>query len=468
MKRSLLLSLAAIPLIGGLASCNTSSSHYGQDISDDLTYSNEFAMFANKMGSFSLLPCTEGYEFVDSIPQSAYSSFTFGAAFEGFEVYYVQQLDDGSLFFFTVGELASGFNYGTFAGKDITKGGGSFEIRIPVVAAELAAQGEFFSSSSENEVTLTITNGSFHYDIDADDIVLGGAFSNSTISKITPILDPDSGEELPEEEVDPTYRDTYKSVKLTITGDKGPEQYAYITVKDSGTTYNEDLQTSIDLLHKGGILLEGLDTFSLHSYAYFAFSNLTINNDITASDISVSGALEGTIINSVSIVKNADYGDVLAVELTYPETFVGGLDDSLSNAASFLFSSNSNLEGEEFQIDISTPRPRLSTSASYDASSRKVVNTITFENGLFNEDLAVSDFAYYPYLESSSSETVEPLAIADASLSLSDSTLTFSCTMPASFSGGLCYLKVKDIFPIHYADSEKVDYHQYEILQYLD
>lgn len=422
----------------GSLSGDSQSSSTSVTLAEALTFGHGFTMYSSALGSFSLTFVGGSHEFLAELPEESYGNFTFGAAFEGFEIYMAGlDTEDGQFYFITSGELVTGYSYGTIKGQGITVGGEDFELSIPITPAFISAEGNYYSRKTTNSLTLSIENGSFHSDIDAEDIVLGGGLEGTTISAVTPLLS--DGEEATSEEL------TYQSVRIDFSGESGPEQYAHITVLDSGTTYNEDLSTSIDLLKSGAELLDEIYTSLGIDTLKFAFYNLTINPEMTLSDISVTGALEGTILERMEIIEFEDYGSILTLQVIYPRTFVGGVGDTESREASFLFSENSNLEGEEVEVALLMPTPDIQATYSYDATTRKVTNTLYFSNGSFNDELTATNFAYYGYIDG------EAIPVTDASVSVEgyfDENLIFSCTMSESFEPGLVYLKITDIFHV--------------------
>lgn len=413
-------------------------------LSEALAYGSRFTHSAGNIGSFDLVFVEEGYEFPETISTEAYSDLKLGAAFSGMTLYatYLDS-ENGVLSIITYGDLSDGYSYGTFSGKGITTDNAEFSINIPVGEASLTCDGTYYSNKSENSMTLTMENGGFHSDIDKDDIVLGGGLEGAVISGVTPVED--TKIDISEDGSIPV---TYTSVQLNFSASGGPEQYGYITVLSSGTTYNEDLSTSFDMTAIGGEILTQLYTWNIKDYVLLAFSNMTVNPAITVDDITVTGALEGTTVDELAIMTYGEYGDVLMLSVTYPASFVeAALDQTFGTdvSASFEFSANSNLEGEAFSIACSAPRPNISQEYSFDSATRKLTTVLTFDNGLFNPDLSASNFTYY---QGGAALTVSEPSFAFGS---NRNSLTYSCVLPEGTTTGLFQLTVDDLFLVSYA-----------------
>lgn len=467
MKHLKLGLIALLPMC--LAGCNSNgnassdtsgdvSSDISSDISSALTFNNEFRHEAGNVGFFSLTFSEEGHGFIESISEDLYSNFTFGAAFEGFEIYSLSLLDDGSLGFVTIGELANGYSYGTVKGSGITDDGGTFQLNIPILAAKLSADGLFYSTKDENTITLTLEHGAFHSDVDKDDFVFGGGLLEATIDSVVPVES--TAYEILEHE---SYVTMYQSVDINFSEVHGPEEYGYITALEEGTTYNEDLMTSFDFLRMGGQLLTEIVTCNLKDDLVFAFSNLTLNTSMTLADISVTGALEGTSIDAMEIIDYLGYGKALSLEVTYPSTFfevalTGNFEDLV---ASFAFTANTNVEGEAFEVYCSVPQPDIDEEYTFDSETNTITTTLSFGNGYFNKGLTASDFSY--------DVGPEDIAITNPTLTMNSTynDLEFTCTLPSDFDHGFVDLTITNLYIINYAFEEKTEYRQYDSVQYL-
>lgn len=367
-------------------------------------------------------------------------------------------LEDGSVGFVTIGELVTGYNYGTVEGSNITTDGGIFKLSIPIMAATLSADGYFYSTREENTITLTVEHGAFHSDIDKDDFVFGGGLLDVTVDSVTPVES--TAYEILEHD---SYVTMYESVEINFSSATGPEEYGYITVLDEGITYNEDLSTSFDFYRMGGQLLTEIVTYSLKDNLVFAFSNLTLNTSMEVDDISVAGALKGTRIDALEIIDYLDYGKAISLEVTYPSSFfevalTGDYDDCV---ASFVFNSNTNVEGETCEVYCSVPGPDIEEDYEFNSETNTLTMTMDFNNGYFNKNLAASDFSY--------DVGPEDIAITDAEFAINTTynSLEFTCVFPSTFTHGFVDLTITNLFVINYAFEEKTEYYQYDSVQYL-
>lgn len=428
-----------------------------EDASEVLTFESEFALEAGNVGYFSLGLSSPGYYFIEEFDESMYASFTFGAAFSDLEIYAISNYGDGTIGIVTIGELTTGYDYGTFSGSNILTVGGEFELMIPIRDAYLTSEGMFYSTRSENSVTVTLENAAFHSELTQDDIVLSGGLSGATYT-ITPVED--TGFEILEHDA---FKQMYQSVVITFSNVLGPEEYGIITVKDSASTYNEDLSISFDFYRKGAQLLTDIVTFDLKDTLVFAFANLSINTELEVGDISVSGALEGTRIDALEIIDYLDYGKAIALEVTYPSSF---FEDAISSeildlTGAFIFSSNTNVEGEELTVYCSVPGPEFEEEYSFDESTNTITTNLSFENGYFNKDLTASDFSY--------DEGTTDLEISNAILTLNSTynELEFSCVLPSSFDHGFLDLTISNLFVMSYSFEDKSSTYTFDTIQYV-
>lgn len=426
------------------------------DATSILTVTSTFTFSTGNLGAFSLGLTDSNYTFIDQTITEDFSSFTLGGAFTGMSFYLIL-LQDYELNFYIYGDLASGYEYGTVSGSGILEEGGTFTATVPIADANLTIDGFIYPEKSENSLTLTLEHSYFHKDISAKDIVLGGGFQDATISSITypEILTDDSA--VP-------YTLLSNTITITMTGTFGPEEYGFITLSTGSTTFHEDIFSNFDIERQGAELVTDIITFDLKDTLIFTFANLTPLTTIETDDITVSGALTGTTIDSVSVYNDREEGNLVVLDVTYPASFFSvALEEDADLSGSFIFASTTNQEEVEFEVKTYVPAPEIYYETTYDSTTKVATTLVYFANGKFNSALTTSDISFVNGL----SETTIEVSDLSVKLGTDLDAIGLTFTMPSDHEFGLVQINIENSFYISYSNGDAATAQDISLIEFI-
>jgi hypothetical protein len=274
------------------------------------------------------------------------------------------------------------------------------------------------------------------------DFELSGAAESLTISTVRtdPYIDPDT-------------EDVYLSQTaiVTLSGNIGLGDYAYIKVNSDATTYNKQLSVVISTKSYGGVVLnDSIETNSLSDVVYVQAKNITFKQGIKNDEITISGALEDYAkIEKVEVVTSS----LVAIHLSFPYTYFrkletdeNGSQSISSDIGKFSFASTTNDEGVAFDCTSYVATPRVSCSIEKDG--KNVTISLTLDYGEFNM-LDLYSFTLTDELENE-------ILTSNVNTVNIDESLTISFTVPDSYKNysGILYFTIEGAYDITNSEGE--------------
>ncbi len=375
MKNKIIYSMVCLLITGSaLFSCNkkTVESTSTSTTTDDYVYAYcniYYNAGSGNYGSFTIKAMDEGEletEFTDL------TKFKLGNAFSNMQVAGATYNEyENNIRFDITGALSAG-EYGTIEGEGILKNR-SVKVSIPITEASASTDDIIYEGLEEQKINISLSNACFNKDIKPSDFKLTGAAKNMTVESIVcePYVDEDGDEQLTSE------------ATLTLKGNSNGSDYAYISISNSATTYNKDIDFSIKTDYCGAYILNDcIDTFTLSDVVNIQASNVEFSDNIKKGDISFDGVLKDyATVKSVEKVSS----QLLNVNLEFPYTYLN--TNNTGNIGYIKFNENATTTKKEVICTAIVGAPKIHSTIQVDGKN------VTIEFCLENEEWNLLDFS---------------------------------------------------------------------------
>lgn len=340
---------------------------------------------------------------------------TLSGAFAGMEIYAAEYSEEEDLTYISLsGKLGAG-EYGVVSGKGLVKGE-SVSVTVPIKEATATSSSVIYDFTGGAVVDVTLGGACFTADFGIDDISLGGAAENMTVTSVTTYAaeDGEGGKVLSNE------------ARIELSGDPNGMDAARITLLPSATTFNREIDCMVQTDFCGGVVLnDHIDTYSGSDVVYISAHNVTFTG---TGGITLGGALgDYAEIASAEVVSP----ELVVIELSFPYTL---LSDE-GGAGYIEFPASTNEEGIEFFCAAVVAAPDVEYTHSQSGSDFTV--DITLLHDTFGSPTS-GDVTFIDC------DTFSELSVSGVTLekSADGRTLTLTFTLPESYTGSLIMFRI--------------------------
>lgn len=365
-------------------------------------------------GTYGVFSVAVGDEYyLEEEPET--DKLTLSGAFAGMEIYAAEYSEEEDLTYISLsGKLGAG-EFGVVSGEGLVRGG-NVTVTVPIQEATATSSSVIYNFTGGATVDVTLSGACFAADIGIDDISLGDAAENMTVTSVTTYAadDGEGGKVLSEE------------ARIELSGDPNGMDAARITLLPSATTYNREIDCIVRTDFCGGVVQnDHIDTYAGKDVVYITAHNITFTS---TGGITLGGALgDYAEITGAEVVSP----ELAVVELSFPYTL---LSDE-GGAGYIEFPASTNEEGIEFFCAAVVAAPDVEYTHSQSGNEITVSVTLlhdTFESPT-SDSVTVTDC-----------DTFSELSVSGVALSKSvdGRTLTLRFTLSESYTGSMIMFRI--------------------------